>query len=42
MVVSTKLVDDLVLFERAAIILCAIIEDYMFYGGKIESWIAVI
>ncbi|CAD8052476.1 unnamed protein product [Paramecium sonneborni] len=41
-VVSTKLVDDLVLFERAAIILCAIVEDYMFYNGKIESWIAVI
>ncbi|CAK90885.1 unnamed protein product (macronuclear) [Paramecium tetraurelia] len=41
-VVSTKLVDDLALFERAAIILCAIIEDYMFYSGKVESWIAVI
>ncbi|XP_001346917.1 hypothetical protein (macronuclear) [Paramecium tetraurelia strain d4-2] len=41
-VVSTKLVDDLALFERATIILCAIIEDYMFYSGKVESWIAVI
>lgn len=36
------LVDDLNLFERAAVLLCAIVEDYMFYSGKVESWIAVI
>ncbi|CAD8046547.1 unnamed protein product [Paramecium primaurelia] len=41
-VVSTKWIDDLVLFERAAVLLCALVEDYMFYQGKVESWIAII
>ncbi|CAD8050630.1 unnamed protein product [Paramecium sonneborni] len=40
--VSTKLIDDLVLFEKAAVILCKIVEELMFYSGKVESWIVVI
>lgn len=34
--------EDLILFEKAITILCAIVEDYMFFPGKVETLIVII